>query len=485
MSKQALIKVSLVGKYLGMALIVSSIMMLFSACIALLHKEQEYLMFVYSFAITFIIGFVLVFFNNYQFSHSISIRESIAIILSLWFFVPLFGMLPFYLASPINSIADALFESYAGYTTTGFTNLSKYSSIPRSIIFWRVIIQWLGGMGLMIFIIALFPKVKEGELKIFFSDIQDNTFRPLYNKVTTTARILWFIYLVFTIIGFLALYIAGQNWFDALSFSLSSVSTGGGVPYNGNITHLSIGIKSVIVALMFIAGANYVIVFQIIANKKVLRSEELRIYLVGFLIVATVLIIMQGAKHQFNFEIIFETIFNTVSFLSTTGFYSNAHFDSSILFVWLILFFLMFSGSSTGSSGGGMSVYRLIVLVKTLSHYIKTLIHPHSLIQVKFNKEVVQLKAINRIYAFFVLYIIIFLLGSILLSVFGFDFNNAIGFCVASLSNIGPGVFLLNGNMDLSQIHLGSKVVLIILMVVGRIELFPFLIFFSKTFWRA
>ena len=145
---------------------------------------------------------------------------------------------------------------------------------------------------------------------------------------------------------------------------------------------------------------------------------------------------------------------------------------------------MLFTGSSTGSSGGGINIYRLIVLVKTVSIYIKSMIHPNAFYSIKFNKKPVELKMINKIYAFFVLYIIVFLAGSILLSGFGFRFNNAIGFCAAALSNSGPGIFLLNGYTDLSQIQLGAKLTIMMLMVIGRIELFPFLLLFSKSFWR-
>jgi trk system potassium uptake protein len=474
----------LILKYLGISFIVIAGLMFIAVGVALYFNETVWKEFLISASIPLVLGLFLFFANPIPHNSSLSIRDSFLIIFFMWFFVPAAGMLPFYLGTPINSFLDAFFESYAGFTTTGFTNLAKYETLPHSIIFWKSIIQWIGGMGLMIFIIALFPLIREGEYKVFFSDMQDTSYKPLHHRVSATARRLWYVYLLFTIMGIGALIIAGQNWFDAFCFSLSSISTGGGVPYNGNITHLSIEIKAVLAVLMFVAGANYFFIFQIFKRQRTYRSEEFITYIKVFLVSATLIITVQWIRNGFHPELFFESVFNCVSFVSTTGFYSNQYFDSSFLFIWMILFFLLFIGSSTGSSGGGINIYRLIVLIKSLFNYIKTTIHPNSFYQARFNGIPIQPQVISRVYAFFVLYIIIFLAGSLTLSAFGFGFDNAIGFCAASISNTGPGVFLINGETDLSTLHSGSKVTLILLMVIGRIELFPLLLILSKSFWR-
>lgn len=471
-------------KFLGMAFMVIATFQGISLGVALYYNESQWINFLISMGVTFGTGLLLFLLNPVKQETSITIRDSFLIVVILWFFVPAAGMLPFFLGSHVGSVLDALFESYAGFTTTGFTNLDRYELLPRSIIIWKSVIQWLGGMGLLIFIIALFPLVKDGDFKIFFSDIQDTSYKPLHYKVSGTARRLWFVYILFTLIGFGALVFAGQNVFDALCFSMSSISTGGGVPYNGDITHLGFPIKAVLAVLMLIAGANYFFVFQVFKKQRKIASDEFLSYLrvIGF--VALFIITAQVARHGFRFDIIFESIFNTISFVSTTGFYSGAAFNSSILFVWMLLFFVLFIGSSTGSSGGGINIYRMMILYRTLKNYIKTLIHPNSYYQTTFNKVPVTPFIINRVYAFFVLYILMFFSGSLLLSFFGFRFDDAIGFCAASLSNTGPGVFLINGYTDLSQVHIGAKVVLIFLMVIGRIELFPILLIFSKSFWK-
>ncbi len=475
----------LIFKFLGMALMVVAGMQLISLGMALYFQEDVWKIFGLSAAFNLCAGFLLFRTRKSIRDVRLSIRDSFMIIFFMWTVVPLSGMLPFYLGTPIDSVSDALFESYAGFTTTGFTNLAKYEQLPNSIIFWKSLIQWIGGMGLMIFLIALFPLVKEGEFKVFFSDIQDTSYKPLHYKVAGTARRLWFVYLLFTLFGVGALILAGQEWFDALCFSLSTISTGGGVPYHGDLSYFALPVKIVLTILMLISGANYFYVFQIFKRQKRIKSDEFIAYLKVFLFAAFFISIAQVYKHGLHFDIVFESIFNTASFVSTTGFYSNEYFDSGILFVWMILFFLLFSGSSTGSSGGGINIYRLIILIRSVSNYVKMTIHPNTYLETKFNGVTISNKSINRVYAFFFLYILVFLMGSLTLSSLGFEFNESLGFCAASLSNTGPGVFLINGYTDLSQIHVGSKLTMIFLMIIGRIELFPFLLLISKTFWRA
>ncbi len=474
----------LLFKFLGILFMVISGLQLVTLGIALYFDEPEWIYFFISIAISFGVGIMLFLWGAPGQKTTVSIRDSFIIIFAVWLLVPIAGMLPFYLATPIDSVIDALFETYAGFTTTGFTNLAKYDVLPKSIIFWKSIIQWLGGMGLLIFIIALFPLAKKGEIKTFFSDIQDTSYKPLHYKVGGTARRLWFIYFIFTITGIIALLLAGQNWFDAFCLSLSSISTAGGISNNGDLTYLNLATKSVLIVLMFVGGANYFFVYQIFKKQKNISNDEFMGYIKVFFFSSLFIIVAQSVKHGFNLNLIFESIFNTISIVSTTGFHSTQYFDSEILSVWILLFFLMLLGSSTGSSGGGINIYRLVILFRTLHNYIKTIIHPNIFYQVKFNKEPVNTDIINRIYAFFILYIITFFAGVVILSLFDFDFNNAIGLSAASLSNSGPSVFLLNGYTDLSTIHTGSKIILIFLMIIGRIDLFPFLLLFSKSYWK-
>jgi len=291
--------------------------------------------------------------------------------------------------------------------------------------------------------------------------------------------------MIMTLLGIGGLIIAGQSWFDALCFSMSSISTGGGVPYHGDISHLSIAIKSTIAILMLVAGANYYFVFQIFKKQRHLRTDEFVSYIKIICIVFVLLVLPQLFRNGFSGNMIFESIFNSISFVSTTGFFTNNSFDSNILFIWMLLLFVMFIGSSTGSSGGGINIYRLVILYRSLVNFVKTIIHPNTFFATTFNKVPVPIPVLNRIYAFLILYMAMFFIGALVLTSQGFTFEDAVTLCAASLSNTGPAVFLINGYTDLSQIHEASKITLMFLMIIGRIEIFPFLLIFSKTFWRT
>jgi len=475
----------LILKFLGIAFSVVGFLQILPIGIALYYQEETIFAFAISAAIALFVGLLLFFSNKVDFNTRLSIRDSFMIIFLMWLFVPAAGMLPFLLGTPIESISDAFFETYAGFTTTGFTNLAHFEQLPKSIILWKSLIQWVGGMGLMIFIISLFPLVKDGEFKVFFSDVQDTSYKPLHYKVSGTARRLWYVYIIMTFLGVGGLMLAGQSWFDALCFSMSSISTGGGVPYHGDISHLSIPLKSVLAILMLVAGANYFFVFQVFRKQKTLRTDEFVSYIKIIFVVIVFLILPQLVKHGFNGEMIFESVFNSISFVSTTGFFTKNSFDSGILFIWMLLLFVMFVGSSTGSSGGGLNIYRLVVLYRSLVNFVKTIIHPNTFFATKFNKVAVPIPVLNRVYAFFILYMAVFFIGALILTSLGFTFEDAVALCSASLSNTGPAVFLINGYTELSQIHEASKITLMMLMIIGRIEIFPFLLIFSRTFWRA
>lgn len=479
------INILLVLKFLSISLMVISAIMIVPAIVSFLNSDGELLGFFISIISVFLVGVFSFAFNPASIRQAITLRDSFLIILVMWIGVPFAGMLPFYLASPIDSFSDALFESFSGFTTTGFSHLFAYEEYNQSIIVWKSIIQWLGGMGLLIFVIALFPFIKEGEIKVFFSDIQDTSYKPLHQKITFTARRLWYVYLSFSFLGVLSLYLAGNDFFHSFTIALSSISTSGGIYNHGNVSDISMYSKIVIVVLMLIAGANYFYVYQLVNRKANAKNEEFKTYLLIIFAAFALVTLAHLYKYGLDFNLIFESLFNSVAFVSTCGFYTNNSFDASILFVWMILFFLLFIGSSTGSSGGGINIYRIVILVKSLSVYIKSILHPNYYPQVKFNSTPIPNKVISRVFAFFVLYFIIFLAGSILLSISGLDFEQSISFCAASLSNSGASVFLLTDYVELSSLNGFSKYTLIMLMLIGRIELFPFLLLFSKTFWKV
>lgn len=479
------VNIKLASYFFSISLLVLSSLMLLTGLAGFFFNEDDGHIFYILSGITAIISLVLFFWVPSQRKASVTTKDSFFIVVFLWLIMPIFGMLPFYFASPINNITDSLFESYAGFTTTGFTTLSEYENVTKTVVLWRSVIQWIGGMGLLLFIITLFPYLSRGNTKIFYFDMQDTEVNPMHQKIATTARILWLVYLVYTIFGIAALYFSGMSIYDSIIYSFAAISTGGGVPINGDLTYLPYDKKAIIMALMFIAGANYFFLFKSIRKFRITKSEELNTYffvlLISFALIATAGI----AELGYSQKMVFESLFNVVSFVSTTGFFSAQVFSTNILFVWVVLFFLLFIGSSSGSSGGGINIFRIIVLYKMTKNYIKNTIHPSSLDTMKLDGQQIKFDHIHSIIAFFVLYIFIFFIGVVLLTAFGYNLEHAFSLCAASMSNTGPGVFLLNEDISITDINTGAKYSVILLMIIGRVELIPFLIIISKTFWRV
>lgn len=483
MFKSIGVNITIIIRFLCVTLLVLAALMSFTGLVGYLYNEPESGKFFIIAGLIIIIS--LIGFKAFPkiLDNKIRIKDSFLIIVSLYIIVPLFGMLPFLFASPINSFTNAIFESYAGFTTTGFSTLVEYGDVPKTIILWRSAIQWLGGMGIIVFIIALFPAYGTGHSKNFFSDIFDIDTQPMHHRFATTAKLVWMIYIIYSLLGVIALYLAGQDIFDAVIYSAASVSTGGGVPVNGNLTDLSIRVKSIIMILMFISSLNYVVFFKSFGKIKLRLGEENRVYLL-LLVVFIILISITGIYYLgYSNILLFESVFNTVSFISTTGFYSSEVFSANVLFIWFLLFVLLFIGSSTGSSGGGINIYRVVILAKMLMNYIKQNLHPGLLRSIRFDKKIINEIQQHRVIAFFVLYILVFISGAFILTIFGYNLENAFSLCAASISNTGPGVFLLDDYFSFSDLNLGAKYTVMALMVVGRIELFPFLIIISGSFW--
>ncbi len=478
------INIGLISRFLSIAIGVVAIVMAFTGLVGYFYNETDSGYFFIISGIVFFAALCILYFSPKEDYHSIRIKDSFLIIVLLYIIVPLFGMIPFYFISPIDNFTDALFESYAGFTTTGFSTLTEYDDVSKTVILWRSVIQWIGGMGIIVFIIAIFPKLGQGKALTFFSDLRDIDSNPLHHKISTTAKTVWLIYIIYSLIGIAALYLAGQDIFDAVIFSFASISTGGGVPVNGNLTDYSLLVKSIIMCLMIVAGLNFALFIKPFRNIRLKIGEENRAYLLIF-IFAVIAISVVGILHLgYSNLLIFESVFNTVSFISTTGFYSSEVFSTDILFIWVLLFFLLFIGSSAGSTGGGLNVFRIVILGKILIKYIKQTIHPGMFWSVKFDNKTLTERNLHSILGLFVLYILVFIAGAFIITLFGYNMENAFSLCAASISNTGPGVFLLDDYFSISDINIGAKYTVMLLMIVGRVELFPFIIVLSGFFWR-
>jgi len=436
--------------------------------------------------ITLVSGGVLWFFARGA-QKIIGRREGYIIVSLSWIIISLFGTLPYIISGAIPEFTNAFFETISGFTTTGASVLTDIEVIPKGILYWRSITQWLGGMGIIVLSIAILPLLGIGGMQLFVAEMPGITPDKLHPRITQTAKRLWMIYIFFTFIEAMLLMLGGMSFFDSINHAFTTMATGGFSTQNASVANYSIFIQYVIIIFMFLAGTNFTLHYFALHLKfrNIWKNEEFRYYFffsLGITLLVSVIWVAYG-----NFGTIEKTfrdaLFQIVSITTTTGFVSSDY----LLwpgFLWFFIFLLMFIGGSAGSTGGGIKIARHILLLKNSAVELKRSIHPHAIIPVKFNGKAVPQDIIFKVMAFFLIYITIFFAGTFLMTIVGLDFESAIGSTIATLGNIGPGIGRVGPVDNYAWIPDIGKWILSFLMLLGRLELFTVLIIFSGYFWK-
>lgn len=404
-----------------------------------------------------------------------------------WLALSLGGSLPFYLSGSIPQFSSALFETISGYTTTGSTVLNDIEGVHRGILLWRSLTQWIGGMGIIVLTVAILPILGVGGMQLFMAESPGPSTSKLHPRITETAKRLWFIYAAITLVEIVALKIAGMTWYDALNHSLTTVSTGGFSTKNASIAaYNSPAIEYIISLFMFFGGLNFTLFYFIIKLKfgEIIKNEEFRFYL-GLVVFATVSIAISLSVLDFGpFEKNFrESLFMVISVVTTTGF-ATADYTLWGYSLTLAFFLLMFFGASAGSTSGGIKIVRHLLIVKNGFAELKRLLHPQAIIPVRYNGRAVEQKIIYNILAFFFIYLTVFIIGTIVMTFYGYDLLTAAGATISSLGNIGPGIGGVGPANNFAGFTESAKLFLGFLMLLGRLELFTILLLFLPTFWR-
>lgn len=413
-------------------------------------------------------------------------KEGFFIVGVSWVLLSLFGAVPFVLTGEIPSYIDALFETVSGFTTTGSSILNDLSEMSHSSLFWRSFTHWIGGMGVLVFTVAFIPLASGRTMHILKAEMPGPKVGKLVSKVKLTARILYFVYAGLTIIQIVLLLFGGMPLFDSILNSFATAGTGGFSMSNGGIAgYHSAYIEGVITVFMILFGINFNIIYFFLIRKMALVSgnEELKWYL--GIILGSILVIMINIHSMYNnyLEAFRDASFQVASIITTTGF-STADYDTWPMFSQIILLLLMFVGASAGSTGGGLKVSRIVILVKNGIKEIRQLLHPRSVIAVKFEKEALSGKLINNIHAYLSLYICIFAIALLILSLENLDFATTFSAIATCINNIGPGFSQVGPTNNFGFLSPLSKLTLSAVMLLGRLEIFPLLIVFSKSFWK-
>jgi trk system potassium uptake protein TrkH len=442
-------------------------------------------------------GALLMLFGR-QHQKQIQKREGYLIVSLGWILMAFSGTLPYLLTGTFTNFASSFFETMSGYTTTGASVLNDIEILPHGILFWRSTTHWIGGMGIIVLAIAILPFLGIGGIQLFTAEAPGPGGDKLHPRITDTAKRLWLIYVLFTFLETLFLWLAGMSFFDAVNHSMSTVSTGGFSTKNASIAFWNDQplIQYIIVFFMFLAGTNFVLSYFIFTRKfkKVIADEEFKVYL-SFILIFTLLtsVVILNSGHnllsQQNFSwqglefSIRSALFQVVAVITTTGFVS-ADFTQWTPFLTVVFFGLMFLGGSSGSTSGGVKVVRHMLMIKSGFLEFKRALHPNAIIQARYNKKTVSDGIAYNILGFFILYMLSFIIGAVGFGSLGLDFESAIGLSASTLGNVGPALGDFGPSSTYTALAEPGKWWASFLMLLGRLELFTVLILFSPFFWK-
>jgi len=480
------INFKMIIRTLGALLLIEGAFMLLCLPMSIFYCHENCLALLYSGLITGAVGGIVFFFTRKNLKKYIGKREGYIIVSMTWIVISLFGTLPFILSGAIPSFTDAFFETMSGFTTTGASILTDIESLPRGILFWRSMTHWIGGMGIIVLSVAILPALGIGGMQLYAAEMPGPTKDKLHPRITQTAKRLWGIYVLFTIVETILLMVGGMDLFDSLCHTFGTVATGGFSTQNTSVAAYSPFIQYVIIIFMILAGTNFTLHYLALHGRirKVWKNEEFR-YFIG-LIVITGLAITIGlalSSEQAFGTAFRKSLFQVVSIITTTGYITDDYLLWPVA-LWFILFMLMFVGGMAGSTGGGVKVVRHLLLFKNSSLELKRLVHPQAIIPVRLSGKIVSQDIIYKIMAFFLIYFFIFSFGSLVMTLLGLDYRSAIGASIATLGNIGPGLGMVGPVGNYAAIPIFGKWFLSFLMLLGRLELFTVLILLSPAFWR-
>lgn len=414
-------------------------------------------------------------------------REGYLIVTLGWLILAITGSLPFLFSGVIDSIPSAIFETISGYTTTGASILNDIESVPHGLLLWRSMTQWIGGMGIIVLTVAILPMFGVGGMQMFMAEAPGPSSDKLHPKITDTAKRLWAIYVMLTAVEVICLKGAGMSWFDAVNHSFTTMSTGGFSTKNLSIAAFqSPAVEYIISIFMIFGGINFSIIYFILKGifSKVRQNEEFRVYtllVISFTFVISLILLNTSSM---NFEESFRTsLFQVVSIITTTGFASANYAEWAPIALMLIVL-LMFTGGSAGSTAGGVKIVRHIIILKNGYAEFKRLLHPRGVIPVRYNTHSVGQNIVYNILAFFFIYLFIFVIGCVVMSMFGYDLITSAGATIACLGNIGPGFGQVDPSHNFSFFSENAQLFLSFLMMLGRLELFTVLMLFIPSFWK-
>lgn len=483
---------------MGLLMLCNGGFMMLAALVSGIYEDGATLSISLAAIVTMFIGISAMYFTRGH-KKEVKRKEGYIIVTFGWLALTFSGMLPYLFSGAIPEITNAFFETISGYTTTGASIIDDIEVMPEGILLWRSLTHWIGGMGIIVLAIAILPLLGIGGMQLFAAESPGPSADKLHPRITDTAKRLWLIYLGYTLAETVLLKLAGMNFFDAINHSLATLSTGGFSTKNLSLAYWNDQplIQYITILFMFLAGSNFVLSYFALKGKvqRIMKDEEFKVYtffVVSFSVIAALVIYFRAEVPVSDYhpqvfgaaESAFRhSLFQVISVITTTGFVS-ADFTSWTPFLTVFFFGLMFLGGSAGSTSGGIKVMRHILIIKNGLLEFRRSLHPNAILPVRYNGRTVKENIVYNIIGFFVLYMLLFIIGALVLGAMGLDFVTAIGGSASSLGNVGPAFGSLYPLSNFNSLPDAGKWWCGFLMLAGRLELFTVLILLTPYFWK-
>ena len=478
----------IISKIIGSLLFIEAFFMTWCVAMSAYFHEDDLMAFLLSMLVTFGSAFLFLL-GGRKAENSLSRHDAFVVVTAVWVVFSFFGMLPFLVHGCITNITDAYFETMSGFTTTGASIFDDVEILPHGILFWRSLMQWIGGLGIVFFTIAILPSLVGGSVKVFAAEATGPIKAKMHPRLSTTAKWIWSIYLLLTVSCGISLWAVGMSWFDAINYSMTTTATGGFSIHNDSFAFFrDARIDYIAILFQFLAGINFTLLYTSIFKVRLsslFRNSEFKFYisivLLATLGISTVLYTQlgYGIEHALR-----SGLFQVVSFMTTTGVFSD---DVSRWphITWIILGGVMFIGACAGSTSGGFKCIRAVMTLKVLRNNFRQILHPNAVLPVKINGQSIPQARIVALFSFFTLFILMMLATAAVMILSDIDMVNSIVIALSCVSNIGPSLSNdIGANISWSGMPDYTKWILSVLMLMGRLEIMTVLVLFTRSFWK-
>lgn len=483
-----MINFKLIYKVIGSLLFIEAIMMFYCLLVAFYYREDDILAFIVTIVLTSLSAVYLKY-RGHNAENRMGRRDAYLLVTLTWVSFSIFGALPFIISGHVDNYTDAYFETISGLTTTGASVLDDVEALPHGLLFWRSMTNWIGGLGIVFFTIAILPSLVEGSMRVFSAEATGPIRTKMHPRLSTNAKMIWAVYLLMTVACAACFYVAGMGVFDCLNYSMSVTATGGFSPHNASTGYFhSAAIDYIAILFMFLSGINFTLLYMTTFKLKLrslFKDSELRLYL--FTILAATVGIMFFLIKDMGYGLadsLRYALFQVVSFITTTGLF-NADAGKWPHITWVILSVCMVLGGCAGSTSGGFKCIRGVMILKIIRNELKHIIHPKAVLPVKVNGNNVPTQTQTTLLVFSALYVATCVFAYFMLICMGVDSTNSITIAISCASNVGPTLGLEIGpTMSWSILPDAVKWICSVLMLMGRLEFFSVIVLFTSSFWK-